>query len=203
MEYRKSNKRYRSYATRAFMALVVFLAITNYNQVYAAEVASHKEQLESGCTFRVDEKRINFSAYQPKNSPKSLCNKFPLTTGITYFSLDLLDKPLMERALKLKITPVKEGDGAGDGELQTVMYYEVSSSPTGVVSFEHDFEGVGGVYRLDVVNEKDNTQGSFKFEVGAKAFEWDDKFGQKVAFGIFGAFAIFILGYLVLRKKKS
>jgi hypothetical protein len=184
------------------MTLVVFFVWANYNPVEAGEIASHKEEKESACSFKVGKERVNFTAYQPRVNHMALCRKIPEATGVTYFSLDLIDKVLPERALKLKITPISQGGG----ELQTispVMSFEVSSSPGGVVSFEHDFQGGLGRYRLDVVNEMDSTQGSFEFEVGEKELKWSGKFGQKVAFGMFGAFALFILGYISLRKKKT
>jgi len=202
VEYRIINKRTRSYAIRVFMTLVVFLAITSLGVVHAAQVHSHKDQSESGCTFSVGKGRINFSAYQPQNSHKGLCSKFPAETGVTYFSLDLLGDQLQKQALKVKITPVKKGEDDSQSA-NSVMNFEVVSSPAGVLSFEHDFQGAKGHYRLDVINEVDNTQGSFNFEVGAKEFEWDSKFGQKVAFGLFGIFALCGLGFVAMRKMKA
>jgi len=202
VEYRISKKRTRSYAIRVFMTLVAFLAIANNNPVHAGEVVSHKEEKESFCSFTVDNKRINFTAYQPHVNHTRLCNKFPATTGITYFSLDLFDEPLAERALRVNITPTMK-DGTEDPAASPVMSVEVASSPSGVLTFEYDFKGAEGFYRLDVINEKDNATGGFKFEVGAKEFKWDGKFGQKVAFGIFGFIATFGLIHIAMRKKKK
>jgi len=184
------------------MTLIAFIAIANANQVYAEQVASHRDEQQSSCSFKMDKGIINFSAYQPHINHKSLCRKFPGETGITYFSLDLLDEKLRGRVLQIKVIPIMQGDG----ELQTskpVVSMEITSSPTGVVTFEYDFKGATGRYRLDVLNEVENTQGSFEFEVGAKEFEWDSKFGQKVAFGVFGVFAIFMLSARLMRKNKA
>jgi len=184
------------------MTLIAFIAIANTNQVYAGQVASQRDERQSSCSFKMDKESINFSAYQPHINNKSLCTKFPETTGITYFSLDLLDEKLRGRVLQVKVTPITQVGG----ELQTskpVVSMEITSSPTGVVTFDYDFKGNIGRYRLDVLNELDNTQGSFEFEVGAKEFEWGGKFGQKVAFGIFGAFAVFMLSARLMRKNKA
>ena len=169
MEYRKSNKRAHNYAIRVFMILVAFLVITNHTSLYAEEVG-HKEELV-GCIFSLEKKRIKFAAYQPNIGNKRLCRKLPEVTGTTYFSLDLVDKPLRERVLKVKVTPIMQGDGAIQS-VSPVVSFEVVSSPSGVVDFEHDFKGAKGRYRLEVANEMDNTQGSFEFEVGAKEFKW-------------------------------
>ena len=200
MEYRKSNKRARNYTIRVFMTLVVFLAITNHTSLYAVE-PGHKDELV-GCVFSLEKKRIKFAAYQPQIGNKPLCRKLSEATGTTYFSLDLVDKPLRERLLKVTVSPIKQIGG----EFQStdpIVSFKIVSSPSGVVDFEHDFQGVKGQYRLNVVNETDNTQGSFDFEVGVKEFKWTGKFGQRVAFGMFGVFALFGLGYLAFRKKKT
>ncbi|OUR85661.1 hypothetical protein A9Q85_07595 [Cycloclasticus sp. 44_32_T64] len=200
MEYRKSNKRARSYATRVIMTLVAFLAITSHTSVYAQKAGSQEELV--GCIFSLEGKRILFAAYQPHIDNKRLCRKLPGATGATYFSLDLVDKPLRERALKIRVTTIKQGDT----DLQSaspIVDFEVASSPSGVVDFEHDFNGAKGHYRLEVINEMDNTQGGFNFEVGAEEFKWKGKFGQRVAFGMFGGFALVGLGYLAFRKKKA
>jgi len=202
VEYRISKKRTRSYAIRVFMTLVAFLAIANNSPVHAGEVVSHKEEQESFCSFSVNEKRINFTAYQPHLSHKRLCSKFPDATGITYFSLDLFDGPLSEQALKVNITPITKG-AAEDQSASPVLSVDIASSPSGVITFEYDFKGAGGFYRLDIVNEEGNAQGGFNFEVGAKEFEWDGKFGQKVAFGIFGFIAVSALIHITTRKKKK
>jgi len=199
VEYRKSNKRAHNYAIRVFMILVAFLVITNHTSLYA-EGVGHKEEL-AGCIFSLEKKRIKFAAYQPNIGNKRLCRKLPEVAGTTYFSLDLVDKPLRERVLKVKVTPITQGDG----EIQTVspvVSFEVASSPSGVVDFEYDFKGAKGRYRLEVADEMDNTQGSFEFEVGAKEFKWEGKFGQRVAFGFFGVLVLLSLGYLAMRRRK-
>ena len=204
MAYRNSNKRVRDYVIRVFVTLVAFLAITNQTNVYAeaeAEGVGHKDELV-GCIFSLDQKRITFAAYQPSVDNKRLCRKLSEATGTTYFSLDLVDKPLRERVLQIKVTPIMKVDDEFKSN-SPVVSFEVSSSPSGVVDFEHDFQGVDGWYRLDVINEQDHTQGSFEFEVGVKEFRWEGKFGQRVAFGFFGFLVLLSLGYLAMRKKKK
>ena len=200
MESRKINKRTRNYAIRVFMTLVVFLAIASHTSVYADQQAGSEDQL-TGCVFSLEKKRIKFAAYQPQINNKSLCQKIPETTGVTYFSLDLVEKSLREQVLMIKVTPISKAGG----ELQenAIVDFAVSSSPTGVVSFEHDFKGAEGRFRLDVINEMDNTKGSFVFEVGVKEFKWEGKFGQRVAFGFFGFLVILSLLYLSRRNKKA
>jgi len=182
------------------MTLVAFLAIASHTSVYAQEKGS-KDEL-TGCIFAVEKKRIKFAAYQPQINNKSLCRKLPETTGTTYFSLDLADKPLRKRALEIKVVPIKKSDDKFQ-TITPIVNFEVTSSPTGVVSFEYDFQGAEGRYRLEVVNKQDNTKGSFEFEVGAKEFKWEGKFGQRVAFGFFGFLVILSLLYLARRKNKT
>jgi len=197
LEYRKSNTRTRSYKTRVFMTLVLFFAIMNHALLYAQE----KERL--GCVFSLEKTLIHFTAYQPHINNTRLCRKLPEATGITYFSLDLMDKALRKLDLNIKVTSIGQ---QGDGEFQTlspIVDFKISSSRSGVVAFEHDFKGFGGRYRLDVTNEADNTQGSFVFEVGIKEFKWTGKFGQMVAFGLFALFGLVILGYITFFRKKK
>jgi len=185
------------------MALVVFLTMSISNSVYAEKLPSHKKGELSNCFFMVAAKGINFTAYQPKSGNGKLCRKLPQTRGVTHFTLDMTSRSQRNQLINVKLSPlIKTGD-----QLQTatdpVLSFELVTPPSGVVTFNHDFKGSAGKYRLEVSNQEDNSQGNFDFEVGAKEFKWGGKFGQMVGFGIFGVLAFTWLIYITFFRKKE
>jgi len=184
------------------MTLVALVTLTGHALVYAhGGVPIDQDK----CVFRLAGKRIHFTAYQPRRSgneitAKTLCRKLPETTGTTYFALDLVDDPLRKRPLEVDITPV----GHGDGGIRTapIVDLEVASSPQGVVTFKHDFNGATGRYRLEVFNATDHSQGNFEFEVGVRESQWEQQYGSRLISTGFVAVLV-LLGYRSWRRRKT
>lgn len=202
MEYRKRNMRTRKYTARAFMVLVVFFTLSVSNSVYA-ELPSHKQGELSNCFFKIGGKGVNFTAYQPGGGDGKLCGKLPQTRGVTYFSLDMTSRSQRNQLINVKLSPLVKADDKLLTATDPTLSFEVVTPPSGVVTFNHDFKGSAGKYRLEVFNRDDNTQGNFDFEVGSKEFKWGGKFGQMVAFGVFGVLALAWLIHITFFRKKK
>jgi len=162
----------RQWVARGVMTLVIF-----YSLAGSALVQAHGGVPidEDRCVFRLDGKRIHFTAYQPHSSgneimAETLCRKLPETTGITYFALDLVDAPLRKLPLQIDVTPLR--NGTKDTELTPVLDINVGTKPQGVVTFKHDFHGAKGHYRVDVFDITDHKRGSFEIAVGERERKW-------------------------------
>jgi len=172
------------------------------NSVYA-EIPSHKKGELSNCFFMVADKGINFTAYQPRGGEGKLCRKLPKISGITHFALDMTSRSQRDKSLNIKISPLMKTGDKLEVATDPILSFGVVTPASGVVTFNHDFKGSAGMYRLEVLNQDDNTQGNFDFEVGAKAFKWGGKFGQMVGFGVFGVLALSWLIYVTFIRKKD